>query len=265
VNFGVEMATSPPLVDFGKAAEDYARHRKSFPTSLMDRLTAFGIGQPGDRIVDLGSGTGLFGLEFARRGCSLIGVDPSKRLLEKARESAGQEALDAQFLEGTAEETGLEASSAEAVVCATAWHWFERERAAREALRLLKPGGHLAITVLGWHFLPGNIATRTMDLIREFAPKPERITLSTLQYPEWSHDLIAAGFQKWEMFGYIEPVAYSHEDWRGRVRASQGIGPVLSPEHLARFDAAMAEMLAREFPENPYPVEHRIEALVAWR
>ncbi len=259
------MTQSTPTVDFGKSAEDYARHRKSFPASVMERLATFGIGCPGDRVVDLGTGTGLFGLEFARRGCTVIGVDPSPRLLEKARETAELQGLDAHFLDGNAEDTGLEASSADAVVCATAWHWFERELAAREALRLLKPGGCLAIAVLGWHFLPGNIATRTMDLIQEFAPRPKGITLSTLLYPDWSHDLVAAGFRKWEFFGYIEPVSYSHEGWCGRVRASQGIGPALSPHELARFDTAMSEMLAREYPLDPYPVEHRIEVMVAWR
>jgi predicted RNA methylase len=45
-------------VDFAKTAEDYRRHRAGFPGSFFDRLAAYGIGHVGQRVVDLGTGTG---------------------------------------------------------------------------------------------------------------------------------------------------------------------------------------------------------------
>ena len=55
-------------VDFGRTAEDYARHRAGFPEQLFERLTARGIGCAGQRVLDLGSGTGSLARGFARRG-----------------------------------------------------------------------------------------------------------------------------------------------------------------------------------------------------
>ncbi len=258
------MCKSNTFVDFGKAADDYARHRKTFPISAIDRMVTLGVGIPGQSIVDIGTGTGLFGLEFARLGCEVVGIDPSEKLLEKARSVAADEQLNARFIRATAEKTTLPSGIFDVVVCATAWHWFDHEQAAAEAMRLLKPGGKLVIAVLGWHFLPENLPTKTVSLIEEHVPQSDKISLSTFQYPAWTEQLVMAGFSRWEMFSYIEPILYSHEDWCGRVRASQGIGPVLDASALERFSRSLRDMLQSEFPQDPYPVDHRIEAIVAW-
>jgi hypothetical protein len=49
--------------NFGKAAADYGKFRAGFPDSLFDRLKPFGVGMPGQHIVDLG--TGVVALEAA--------------------------------------------------------------------------------------------------------------------------------------------------------------------------------------------------------
>lgn len=47
--------------DFGRTADDYARHRAGFPDSLFKRLSELGIGLEGQDVVDLGTGTGTLG------------------------------------------------------------------------------------------------------------------------------------------------------------------------------------------------------------
>ncbi|MFI5352650.1 MAG: SAM-dependent methyltransferase, partial [Candidatus Binatales bacterium] len=62
-------------IDFGKTACDYALYRAGFPDVLFERLAGFGIGRRGERILDLGTGTGTLGRGFARRGCDVTGLD----------------------------------------------------------------------------------------------------------------------------------------------------------------------------------------------
>ncbi len=72
-------------IDFGKTAQDYGRYRAGFPPPLFERLATFGIGVPGQRILDLGTGTGTLARGFALRGCQVTGLDPSVPLTEEAK------------------------------------------------------------------------------------------------------------------------------------------------------------------------------------
>src|SRR6266446_5158934 len=72
-------------VDFGKTAADYAQHRAGFPEQFFDRLFRSGIAVKTDRVLDLGTGTGTVARGFARRGCAVTGLDPSRAMLDQAQ------------------------------------------------------------------------------------------------------------------------------------------------------------------------------------
>ena len=56
---------------------------------------------------------------------------------------------------------------------------------------------------------------------------------------------------------------YTPEAWRGRIRASAGVGGSLSPEKVARFDAELADLLATRYPGAKLALPHRVFALTA--
>jgi 2-polyprenyl-3-methyl-5-hydroxy-6-metoxy-1,4-benzoquinol methylase len=72
-------------IDFGKTAQDYGRYRAGFPSALFDRLATFDVGTTGQRVLDLGTGTGALARGFALRGCNVTGLDPSIPLVEEAQ------------------------------------------------------------------------------------------------------------------------------------------------------------------------------------
>lgn len=253
----------PLEIDFGKAADDYAAHRQGFPADFMARLADYGIGGPHQRALDVGTGTGLMARALAKAGCIVTGLDPSPELLGKAREASFAEGQSIEYVEGVAEELPFEDGSFDLVTAATCWHWFDPTSAAQEAARVLTPDGKLVIAVMDWHSPPNSVISRTLALIHGFSAGIPAGRTTTFQYPKATGDLLAAGFRSWELFGYTTQLKYSHEGWRGRVRASQGVGPSMEPDHLAKFDAALATMLAREFPQEPLAVDHRLFALIA--
>jgi SAM-dependent methyltransferase len=250
-------------VDFGKTAADYGKHRQGFPDSLFDRLAAdFGIGAPGQRLVDVGTGTGTLARGFAARGCEVVGIDPSEPMLDEARrlaDHAGPSALS--FRVGTAEHTGIDDGWADVFTAGQCWHWFDRPAAAAEARRVLKQGGRIAICHFDWLPLPGSVVEASEQLIVKYTPGWPSAGLG--MYPPWTLDLAGAGFTAMESFSYDVDALYTHESWRGRIRASAGIAASLPPERVEAFDAEHAALLADRFPGDPLHCPHRVWALVA--
>lgn len=52
--------------DWGKKSDDYLRYRQGYPESFFDLLSILGIGGKGQRILDLGTGTGILAKGFAK-------------------------------------------------------------------------------------------------------------------------------------------------------------------------------------------------------
>lgn len=260
LDFDTMKGTKPP--DFGATAADYARHRAGFPVSLFDRLSQFGVGIAGQAVADLGTGTGALGRGFARRGCQVTGVDIAKPLLDQARILDSAEGLQVEYRVARAEDTGLPSRSLDVVSAGQCWHWFERARAAAEALRLLKPGGAIAIAHFDWLPVTGNVVRATEELIE--AHNPEwKLGRGLGIYPQWLSDVVEAGFTGPETFSYDLSVPYTPEDWRGRVRASAGVGGSLPGEKVRAFDGALARLLSTRFPGEILNAAHRVFALVA--
>ncbi|MCC6445046.1 MAG: class I SAM-dependent methyltransferase [Armatimonadetes bacterium] len=251
-------------VDFGKTADDYARHRAGFPEAFFDRLAAEGVLRPGIEATDLGTGTGTVALGLARRGCRVTGIDPSEPMLEQARNRAAQEGSTVEFRTGTAEATGLPEASADLVAAGQCWHWFDRPRAAAEAFRLLRPGGHVVIAHFDWIPLTGNMVEATERLILKHNPS-WNFSGGTGLYPQWLRDLSEVGFADLRTFSYDLNVPYTPDSWRGRIRASAGVKASLPPEQVTLFDLELASLLAKNFPGEILQVPHRIWAVVGDR
>jgi SAM-dependent methyltransferase len=249
-------------VDFGPTAGDYLQHRTGFPDQLFDRLSDIGIGRPGQRILDLGTGTGSLARGFARRGALVTGIDISEQMLAAARQTTAREGLAVDYHRAAAEATGLPTGAFSVVSAGQCWHWFDRPAAAREAKRLIEPGGRLVIAHFDWVPLPGNVVAATEELIHAFNPSWS-FGGGTGIHPAWFRDV--RDFEGIESFSFDVDVAYSHEAWRGRIRASSGVGGSLDPHTVEAFDGALRARLIDHFPGDPLAVPHRCFALFATR
>ncbi|GAA4602234.1 SAM-dependent methyltransferase [Actinoplanes octamycinicus] len=251
-------------VDFGRTAADYARHRAGFPPSLLDRLAGFGIGTPGQAVLDLGTGTGSLARLFALRGAAVTGLDPAAPLLEQARLLDRAAGVEVTYVVGAAERTGLPDAAFDVVSAGQCWHWFRAAEAAAEAGRLLRPGGRIVIAHFDWLPLPGSVVEATERLILAHNPAWS-LAGGTGLHPRWLTDLRTAGFTGVETFSYDVDVPYTHEDWAGRIRASAGVAASLPPAGVERFSAALRQTLTDDFPTDPLLIPHRVWAVVAHR
>src|SRR5271168_2799705 len=157
-------------IDFGKTAGDYAKHRAGFPDAFFERLRSMDVIRAGMKALDLGTGTGTVARGLASHGLEVTGLDKSTALMEQAKLLDAEAGVAVRYLERTAEATGFPDRRLDLVTAGQCWHWFKRDEAAREARRVLKPGGHLVICHFDWIVLPGNLADITENLIRSYNP-----------------------------------------------------------------------------------------------
>jgi SAM-dependent methyltransferase len=132
---------------FSNRVDNYSKYRPDYPRQILDLLERE-CGLTSESIIaDIGSGTGISSRMFLENGNRVLGVEPNRAMREAAIKDL------ARFpwfipVSGTAEQTTLDDDSADIVVAAQAFHWFDPERSRTEFKRILKPGGYV---VLVWN------------------------------------------------------------------------------------------------------------------
>ena len=228
--------------DFGKTASDYGRHRAGFPDEFFDRLSGVGTSfarECARSTWEPAPARSREGLRFADARCT--GLDRSLPLMEQAAELDRGAGVVVKYVNAAAEETGLPAAEFDLVTAGQCWHWFDRPRAAAESRRVLKPGGRLVIAHFDWIPLPGNMAEATEKLIEKHNPK-WKFGGGLGIHPQWPRDMAVAGFKNIETFSFDLDAIYTHEAWRGRIRASAGVGA----EPRARSSCGVRRRVARD-------------------
>jgi len=102
--------------------------------------------EPGAHVLDVACGTGNLAIPASRAGAVVVGLDIVPALLAQARAAAAAEGLGARFDEGDCEEMPYEDASFDvAMSMAGAMFAARPERAAAELLRVVRPGGRIAM------------------------------------------------------------------------------------------------------------------------
>ena len=138
------MPVSNATSRFSDRVENYLRYRPGYPGDVLRVLENACALAPQHVIADIASGTGIWTRMLLENGNPVFGIEPNAEMRQ-----AGERLL-AGFpkftsVAGTAEATTLPDQSVDFVTAAQAAHWFHRERARREFLRILKPGGWLVL------------------------------------------------------------------------------------------------------------------------
>lgn len=141
------MVVHDPTQRFSSRVENYVRYRPGYPPEVLDLLRRECGLTPGSIVADIASGTGNLTRMFLENGNRVFGVEPNADM-RKAGEQLLAHYPRFTSVAGTAEATTLPDHSVDIITAAQAAHWFDREKARREFIRILRPGGW---TVLVWN------------------------------------------------------------------------------------------------------------------
>jgi ubiquinone/menaquinone biosynthesis C-methylase UbiE len=134
-----------------KAAVEYDSWYQTRLGSFVDEVetkAAFDLFQPqaGEKVLDVGCGTGNFSIKLAQKGCEVIGIDISKPMLEKAAKKADQLNLAINFKKADVLNLEFEDNHFDAVFSMAAVEFIEDlKKAIQEMKRVVKPGGKILL------------------------------------------------------------------------------------------------------------------------
>lgn len=136
------MTADPRARSFDAAAAQYATARPSYPPALLDAVEELsGRRLAGARVADVGAGTGIATALLCARGAEVVAVEPGAAMARLCREALP----GVPVVRGDGNALPLAASSVDLVTYAQSWQWTDTARSVPEALRVLRPGGALAI------------------------------------------------------------------------------------------------------------------------
>ncbi|WP_460068307.1 class I SAM-dependent methyltransferase [Streptomyces sp. YKOK-I1] len=127
---------------FNAAAAQYAANRPSYPAALLDTIETL-TGRPlaGARVADVGAGTGIATALLHARGAEVVAVEPGEGMAAQFRHGLP----GVPVVRGDGNHLPLATASLDLLTYAQSWHWTDPALAVPEALRVLRPGGALAL------------------------------------------------------------------------------------------------------------------------
>jgi SAM-dependent methyltransferase len=228
---------------FDEAAEAYQRTRPVCPPQLFDDLVGLAGLNPGDRVAEIGCGTGQATVPLAERGMAVTAVEPGASLAAIARRRlAGFRAAD--VLTSSFEDWQPGRACFDAVVAVNCLHWIDPRFRYSKPSGLLRPGAAMVIAGCLWA-RPPDAERFWIDVQQDYRavgylgdPPPPPGQIGPRHFPAEA----AAFFEEVACLRYPFQIRYSAEDYLANLATQSGIR-ALDPARRADFLSRVAGRL----------------------
>lgn len=224
--------------DWGKASSDYAKYRDIYPDEFYKRIIDLGLCTKGQKVLDLGTGTGVLPRNMYKYGAEFVGADISENQIAYARRLSADNGMDIKYAVASAETIDFPDNTFDTVTACQCFMYFNKDIVLPKIHSALKPNGHFCILFMAYLPFESEIASKSEELILKYNPdwngaqyNPNK-KINT-QTPDWCKDMFVAE----NHFGYAVDVKFTRESWNGRMKACRGIGASsLSAEEVEAWE-----------------------------
>jgi len=234
--------------DWGRTSEDYAKFRDIYPEIFYEKLIEMGLCVKGQRVLDIGTGTGVLPRNLYKYGAEFIGADISKNQIKQACRLSEEAGMDISYVVSPAETIVFPNKHFDTVTACQCYVYFNKKALFPKIHSILKDNGYFCILFMHWLSDKSEIAVNSEKMVLKYNPSwsDHSIKRFTYDFPDEATGL----FEIKNSFTYDVSVNFTRDSWHGRIKACRGIGASsLSTEEIAKFEKEHIEYL-KKVPET---------------
>ena len=232
--------------DWGRTSSDYAKFRDIYPQLFYDKIINRGLCTAGQKVLDLGTGTGVLPRNLYRYGAKWTGTDISENQIAQAKILS--EGMDIDYHTVSAEEIQFPDEYFDVITACQCFWYFDHKKVMPNLFRMLKHNGSLLVLYMAWLPYEDEIAGASEKLVLQYNPKWSGAgeTIHPIDIP----DCYKENFELVHHEEYVLKVPFTRESWHGRMKACRGIGASLTDEEISRWECEHKALLEHTAPDE---------------
>lgn len=237
--------------DWGRTSADYAKFRDIYPQEFYDKIIDRGLCTSGQRVLDVGTGTGVLPRNMYRYGARWTGTDISENQIAQAK--ALSKGMDIDYDVCPAERIDFPDRSFDIITACQCFWYFDHERIMPELFRMLKPEGRILVLYMAWLPYEDQIAGASERLVLKYSPTWSGAgeTMHPIPIPDCYQERFELIYHE----EYPLKVHFTRESWHGRMKACRGVGASLTEGEIASWEQEHLGLL-REIAPAEFDILH---------
>ena len=232
--------------DWGKTSSDYAKYRDIYPKEFYEKVVSRNLCINGQKVLDLGTGTGVIPRNMYSYGAKWTGTDISKEQIEQAKILS--EGMDIEYYANSAEALDFPENTFDVITACQCFWYFDHETIMPNLYKLLKKDGRILVLFMTWLPFEDKIAGESEKLVLKYSPTWSGAgeTMHPIFIPECYKE-------KFDLIYHDEyklNVKFTRESWNGRMKACRGVGASLTSEEIQSWEKEHLELLEKIAPEE---------------
>ena len=234
--------------DWGRTSADYAQYRDIYPEIFYKKVADRGLCIKGQKVLDLGTGTGVLPRNMYRFGAEWTGADISENQIKQAEILAEKNNMNIEFTAKSTEDIDFPDKTFDVITACQCFWYFDHEKVMPKLAKMLKDDGKLVILYMAWLPFEDEIARQSEKSCSKY--NPDWSGAGETRKPIWIPDIAYEYFELKDREEYDLKVHFTRESWNGRIKACRGIGASLDSEKISSWEEEHKKLLENIAPEE---------------
>lgn len=232
--------------DWGKTSKDYAKFRDIYPQLFYDKIIDRNLCKEGQKVIDVGTGTGVLPRNLYAYGAKWTGIDISENQIEQAKLLS--EGLDIEYYCMPIEKLNFLDNSFDVITACQCFWYFNHEIVMPKFFKMLKPEGRILILYMAWLPFEDEIAGASEKLVLKYNPEwsGAKEKIHPIEIPDCYKESFDIVYHE----EYPVKVHFTSESWHGRMKACRGVGASLSKEEVNSWEQEHMKLLSQIAPDE---------------